>query len=82
MAFNLNGLGRGLTIDQLRDAMNPSKYFVRTEEVDGVILSLEQNSKLLSPILIKETNNECSPDVKRGDEIHLPYKQHYANQGN
>lgn len=83
MAFNLNGLGRGTTRDQLKEAMTPTKYFVRTEEeLDGVVLSLEQNAKLLSPILIKETNNECIPDVKRGDEVHLPYKQHHANQGN
>ena len=83
MAFNLNGLGRGTTKDQLKEAMTPSKYFVRSEEeLDGVVLSLEQNAKLLSPILIKETNNECSPDVKRGDEIHLPYQQHDEKQGN
>ena len=82
MAFNLNGLGRGTTKDQLKEAMTPSRYFItKEEELDGVVLSLEQNAKFLSPVLLTE-NYGGQSNVAGGDAIHLPHQQSTEEQGN
>ena len=69
-------------LEQVKDAFNLSKHLVPSDEKsEGIVLSIEENAKYLSPILIKEINHECSPDVQRSNEVYLSYKQYYAHQG-
>lgn len=68
-------------LKQIKDAFNLSSHLVKDNEIDGIILKPEENEKYLSPIVIKDINHECSPDVKRSNEVYVSYKQYYAFQG-
>ena len=51
MAFNLKAF-QGISIHQVRDAMNYKQYLKTDEEVEGIRLSKEQQEKYSSPVLL------------------------------
>ena len=51
MAFNLK-VFQGVTIEQVRDAMNYTQYLKKDEEVEGIRLSVEEQEKYKTPVLL------------------------------
>ena len=51
MAFNLKTF-QGISIQQVRDAMNYRQYLKADEEVEGLRLSKEEQEKYSSPVLL------------------------------
>lgn len=70
MAFNLN-VFKGTTPAQIREAMTPSLFLKKKDEVDGIVIDIETNAKYLSPILI---NTDVINNAKRSDEVYLSHQ--------
>lgn len=51
MAFNLKVFA-GVTIEQVRNAMNYQQYLKTDDEVGGIRLSVEEQEKYSSPVLL------------------------------
>jgi len=66
MAFNLR-VFQGVTIHQVRDAMNYKQYLKPDSEVEGIRLSREEQEKYLSPVLLEvithndDERKQCEP---------------------
>jgi hypothetical protein len=71
MALNLNGLTKGTTPAQIKEAMTPSSFLKKKEDINGIIIDIETNAKYLSPILI---NSNVIDNAKRSDEVYISYK--------
>jgi hypothetical protein len=66
MAFNLH-VFRGITLEQVRDAMNYKQYLKTDEEVDGIRLSKEEQAKYSSPVLIEVVTHK--DDERKSESI-------------
>lgn len=57
MAFNLK-VFQGVTIQQVRDAMNYKQYLKTDEEIEGIRLPKEEQEKFSSPVLIEVVTHQ------------------------
>ena len=67
MAFNLK-VFQGVSIQQVRDAMNYSQYLKRDEEVEGIRLSKEEQEKYKSPVLLSVVTH-TNDDERKSEPI-------------
>ena len=67
MAFNLK-VFQGVSIQQVRDAMNYSQYLKRDEEVEGIRLSKEEQEKYSSPVLLSVVTH-TNDDERKSEPI-------------
>lgn len=67
MAFNLR-VFQGVTIQQVRDAMNYKQYLKPDEEVEGIRLTREEQEKYSSPVLL-EVITHNNDDERKSDPI-------------
>lgn len=66
---------RGTPLQYLRELINPSNYLRTDNEIQGIRLSIEDNTKYLSPQLLK-TDDDFKRDVCQSDnEIHVLHRQ-------
>jgi len=65
MAFNLK-VFQGVTIQQVRDAMNYKQYLKTDEEIEGIRLSKEEQEKFSSPVLIEVVTHQ---DERKSESI-------------
>lgn len=78
MAQSINtAVYRGVSRQQILEAMTPSLFLKSDEEIQGIRLTKEEHLRFLSPVLIKTTDNERDDErkIQLGDnEIHLQHK--------
>jgi hypothetical protein len=66
MSFN-HKVFQGVTIQQVRNAMNYTQYLKTDEEVSGVRIAVEEQQKYSSPVLLSvithtdEDERKCEP---------------------
>ena len=65
MSFNLK-VFQGVTIQQVRDAMNYKQYLKPDEEVEGIRLTREEQEKYSSPVLLEVIHHH--PEDERKSE--------------
>lgn len=65
MSFN-HQVFQGVTIQQVRDAMNYTQHLKRDEEVEGIRLSVEEQQKYSSPVLLEVIHHH--PEDERKSE--------------
>lgn len=65
MAFNLNAF-KGISIQQVRDAMNYKQYLKTDEEIEGIRLPKEEQAKYSSPVLIEVVTHQ---DERKSESI-------------
>ena len=66
MAFNPK-FYQGVTIQQVRDTMNYKQYMKTDDEVEGIILSREEQEKQSSPVLLSVVIH--NDDERKSDPI-------------
>jgi hypothetical protein len=66
MAFNMK-VFQGVTIQQVRDTMNYKQYMKTDDEVEGIILSREEQEKQSSPVLLSVVIH--NDDERKSDPI-------------
>ena len=66
MAFNPK-FYQGVTIQQVRDTMNYKQYLKTDDEVEGIILSREEQEKQSSPVLLSVVIH--NDDERKSDPI-------------
>ena len=66
MAFNMK-VFQGVTIQQVRDTMNYKQYMKTDDEVEGIILSREEQEKYSSPVLLEVITH--TDDERKSDPI-------------
>ena len=66
MAFNLR-VFQGVTIEQVRNAMNYKQYLKKDDEITGIILSREEQEKYSSPVLLEVITP--TDDERKSDPI-------------
>lgn len=67
MALNMKFF-QGVSIQQVRDAMNYSQYLKRDEEVEGIRLSKEEQEKYSSPVLLSVVTH-TNDDERKSEPI-------------
>jgi hypothetical protein len=67
MAFNLK-VFQGVSIQQVRDAMNYRQYLKPDEEVEGLRLSKEEQEKHSSPVLLSVVTH-TDDDERKSEPI-------------
>ena len=67
MAFNLH-FYKGVSIHQVRDAMNYKQYLKPDEEVEGIWLSKEEQEKYKSPVLLSVVTH-TNDDERKSEPI-------------
>lgn len=68
MAFNLK-VFQGVTIQQVRDAMNYRQYLKTDEQVEGIRLSKEEQEKYSSPVLLEVITHNNHDDERKSEPI-------------
>lgn len=63
MAFNLKAF-QGISIQQVRDAMNYKQYLKTDEEIEGVRMSKEEQEKYSSPVLLSVVTHHDDDERK------------------
>jgi len=66
MAFNMK-VFQGVTIQQVHDTMNYKQYMKTDDEVEGIILSREEQEKQSSPVLLSVVIH--NDDERKSDPI-------------
>lgn len=66
MSFNLK-VFQGVTLEQVRDAMNYKAKLKTDEEIDGIRLTREEQAKYSSPVLLEVINH--NDDERKSDPI-------------
>jgi hypothetical protein len=65
MSFNIK-VFQGVTIQQVRDTMNYKQYMKTDDEVEGIILSREEQEKYSSPVLLEVITHN---DERKSDPV-------------
>jgi len=68
MSFNLK-VFQGVTIHQVRDAMNYKAKLKTDEEVEGIRLSREEQEKYSSPVLLEVITHNNDDERKQSEPI-------------
>lgn len=78
MALNTKVL-KGVTIEQVRNAMAYKQYLKTDDEVEGIRLPREEHEKYSSPVLLSvvthNPDDERKHDTERGNEVLLLHQQ-------
>ena len=66
MAFNLK-VFQGVTIQQVRDAMNYTQYLKTDEEIGGILMPPAEQDKYSSPVLLSVITHTPSEDERKSE---------------